>query len=110
MVYAISNLHGCYDKWIHMLKEIKFTDRDDMYVLGDVVDYGDEPMELLFDMMERHNVYPIMGEHEYKFLSFVKDFPVKNSMDTFAASLSSEKIPEFTSWIKMEADLHLKVI
>lgn len=100
MVYVISNLYGCYDKWLHMLKEIKFTDSDDMYVLGDVVDYGDEPMEILLDMMERHNVYPIMGEHEYKFLSFVKDFPIDGSMDKFASTLSSENVSEFTKWIK----------
>lgn len=100
MVYVISDLHGCYDKWQHMLKEIKFTDSDDMYVLGDVVDYSDEPMTLLFDMMERHNVYPIMGEREYKFLTFVKNFPTKNGMDEFAKSLLPENISKFTEWIK----------
>lgn len=100
MVYAISNINGCYDKWQLMLKEIKFSDGDDMYVLGDAIDYSDESMPLLFDMMERHNVYPIMGEREYKFLSFVKNFPTKNGLDEFAASLSPENISKFTAWIK----------
>lgn len=100
MVYVISNINGCYDKWQLMLKEIKFSNSDDMYVLGDVIDYSDESIPLLFDMMERHNVYPIMGEREYKFLSFVKSFPTKNGLDEFAASLSPDNIPKFTAWIK----------
>lgn len=100
MVYTVSNLHGCFDMWKHLLSEINFKTSDDMYVLGDVLDYGEEPMELLFDMMERLNVYPILGEREYKFLQFVKKFPVKSSMESFAQTLSPDQIADFTDWIK----------
>ncbi len=100
MVYAISNIHGCYDKWEHMLNLIKLKTADDFYVLGDVVDYGPEPMKVLLDMMERVNVYPVMGEHEYKFLNFVKDFPVNADISKFAASLGKDRVQAFTDWIK----------
>lgn len=41
MIYAVSDLHGCYDKYRKMLEQIKFCDTDTLYVLGDVVDRGD---------------------------------------------------------------------
>ena len=45
MIYAVSDLHGSFDKFKRLLKEIRFTDNDVMYVIGDIVDMGDAPME-----------------------------------------------------------------
>ena len=64
MTYLMSDLHGQYDKYIRMLETIRFSDRDDLYVLGDVVDRGPEPMAILRDMSLRINVFPILGNHD----------------------------------------------
>ncbi len=64
MTYVTSNLHGCYTKFVKLLRQIKFKDKDVMYVLGDIVDFGDEPMELVCDLSMRYNVYSIAGEHD----------------------------------------------
>ncbi len=64
MIYAISDIHGMYDKYIKMLELIRFSDNDELYVLGDVIDRGDKSAEVLLDMMERPNVHPIIGNHE----------------------------------------------
>ncbi len=66
MTYVVSDLHGCFDKFKKLLKEIRFGDDDIMYVLGDTVDIGEEPIELLCDLSMRYNVIPILGEHDYK--------------------------------------------
>ena len=41
MTYAMSDLHGCYDKYKKMLEKIHFGEDDTLYILGDVVDRGD---------------------------------------------------------------------
>lgn len=72
MTYVVSNLHGCFDKFKDLLLKIRFTDNDLMYVLGDTVDYGDEPIELLCDLSMRYNVIHILGECDmraYRLLS-----------------------------------------
>ncbi len=66
MTYVVSDIHGCFDKFKRLLKEIQFCDDDVMYVLGDVVDHGDEPIELLCDLSMRYNVIPILGDRDYK--------------------------------------------
>ncbi len=66
MTYVVSNLHGCFDKFKRLLKEISFTDDDIMYVLGDTVDFGEQPIELLCDLSMRYNVIHILGECDYK--------------------------------------------
>ena len=40
MIYAVSDLHGCYDKYRNMLEKIHFSETDTLYILGDVVDRG----------------------------------------------------------------------
>lgn len=65
MFYAISDLHGCYDKYIKMLEKIKFNDNDTLYILGDVVDRGGDGIKILKDMMTRKNIVAIRGNHDF---------------------------------------------
>ena len=74
MIYVVSNLHGNYTKFKELLKTISFKDTDIMYVLGDIVDYGDESMELIGDLSVRYNVYPIVGEHDYLAVKMLSGF------------------------------------
>lgn len=42
MIYVMSDIHGKYDKYIQMLKQIHFSEKDTMYILGDMIDRGGE--------------------------------------------------------------------
>lgn len=37
--YVMSDIHGCYDKYMKMLEKIGFSEDDTLYVLGDILDY-----------------------------------------------------------------------
>lgn len=65
MIYVMSDLHGNYDKYIEMLDLIHFSDKDTLYILGDVVDHGEDWLKILYGMIRRYNVYSILGNHEY---------------------------------------------
>ncbi len=65
MIYVMAGIHGEFDAYEKMLKKIKFSEDDDLYVLGNCIDHGPEPIKVLQDMMMRPNVYPIIGEREY---------------------------------------------
>ena len=64
MTYLMSDLHGQYELYMKMLEKIRFSDRDELYVLGDIVDRGPKPMAILRDMSLRINVFPFMGNHD----------------------------------------------
>ena len=95
MTYLVSDLHGCYEKFQKLLKEIHFTDDDVMYVLGDIVDYGEKSMELLCDLSMRYNVIPIVGDHD------LKAFRMLTELDKMlkGGSPDPEVIGEMTGWI-----------
>lgn len=68
--YVMSDLHGCYDSFMQMLKEINFNDEDKLYILGDIFDRGKNPI-LIFDYILNHkNIELIMGNHEKMFLEW----------------------------------------
>lgn len=66
MIYVMSDLHGCYEKYIEMLELIKFNDNDKLYIIGDICDRGKEPMKILLHMLEHDNIIPICGNHDVK--------------------------------------------
>ena len=65
MTYVMTNLHGELQKFQDMLSQIRFRDSDVLYILGDLVDFGEDSMELIADLSVRVNVYPIAGEHDF---------------------------------------------
>lgn len=71
-IYVMSDIHGMYDLFNIMLKHIKFTEDDKLYILGDVLDRGPKPIELLLDIMDRSNVELLLGNHEQMFLNYLK--------------------------------------
>ena len=54
MIYAMSDLHGEYDKYRAMLEQIHFSDEDVLYILGDVVDRGEKPVEITEESIEQN--------------------------------------------------------
>ena len=65
MTYVMSDLHGCYDAYLQMLSLIGFSAEDHLYVLGDVLDRGEKPLQMLMDLYGRKNATLLLGNHEY---------------------------------------------
>ena len=40
MIYCISDIHGCFDEFEELLNRVGFSDQDQLYILGDLVDRG----------------------------------------------------------------------
>jgi serine/threonine protein phosphatase 1 len=64
MIYCISDIHGCYDEFMELLQKIPFSADDTLYVLGDVIDRGPEPVKCLQYIMGASNIHLLMGNHE----------------------------------------------
>ena len=65
MIYAVSDLHGCYDKYRKLLERLQMTSDDSLYILGDIVDRGSGGMKILLDLIDRKNVFSCRGNHDH---------------------------------------------
>ncbi len=99
MTYVMSDIHGNYQKFRAMLEMLSFREDDTLYILGDLVDYGDGAMELIEDLSVRVNVFCVAGEH---------DFLAARMLHGFDRMLKSGQAPdpgyisEMTRWVGEE--------
>lgn len=70
MKYVMSDLHGCYDKFIKMLELINFNEQDELYILGDIFDRGSQPIKILEYIVAHDNIHLLKGNHEKMFEEF----------------------------------------
>lgn len=66
MIYVMSDLHGCYEKYRKMLSVIRLKGNDVLYILGDIVDRGPDGIKILLDLIQRKNAIAIRGNHDHK--------------------------------------------
>ena len=68
--YAMSDLHGEADMFHKMLRLIRFSCNDILFILGDVIDRGPDGIELLLKIMKHPNMILLMGNHEYMMMQY----------------------------------------
>ncbi|MGM9566767.1 MAG: metallophosphoesterase [Clostridia bacterium] len=62
--YVMSDLHGCKKPFTEMLETIGFSPEDRLYIIGDVIDRGNDGIELLRYTMKTPNITLLLGNHE----------------------------------------------
>jgi len=98
MTYVIADIHGCYYEYKELLLKIKFCDDDELFVLGDAMDRGPEPIKVIEDLMNRPNVTYILGNHDYMMLCSLKDLNVEITEKTLE-SLTTDVMLNYYNWI-----------
>jgi serine/threonine protein phosphatase 1 len=72
---VISDIHGCYDTFVALLKKIKFSPKTDrLLLLGDYVDRGNQSKEVLeyvMRMVGSGEAIALRGNHDQRFLELV---------------------------------------
>ena len=64
MIYVMSDIHGCYEKYKKMLEKISLSKEDTLYILGDVTDRGPNGMKVLLDIAKHDNISLFWGNHD----------------------------------------------
>lgn len=77
MHYAVSDLHGCYDKYIRLLGRLPLREEDTLFILGDLVDRGDGGLQIILDLTGRRNICACMGNHDYYALTLLSRLPAE---------------------------------
>ena len=70
MTYCMADIHGCYDEFIRLLERIKFSDTDELYILGDIIHRGDAVMECIAHIKQAKNIRCLQGNHEAMMLEY----------------------------------------
>lgn len=100
MRYIISDIHGCYEEYRELLAKINFSPNDVLYILGDAMDRGPEPIKVIRDIMMRPNVTYIIGNHDFIMLQLMKKFAVEITDDNYKSHLSQNDMLNYNLWMQ----------
>lgn len=110
MIYVTSDLHGLsLSKLKELLGKVNFSDKDWLYILGDVIDRkNDGGIEILRWLLEQSNVELILGNHEAMLLScgFVFDEITDESIE----KIGIEQIELLSNYMLNGGDVTLKAL
>lgn len=97
MHYVFSDLHGAYHAYLQMLEKINFSDDDTLYVLGDILDRGPEPIKIIVDLMARSKVTCLAGNHEVMALQCLQ-FLMKDISEKSLAEMDENTMEMLLDW------------
>ncbi len=95
--YVISDIHGRYDKLNKLLQIIGLKDTDTLYILGDVLDRGKQPITTIRKLMEMPNVVCILGNHELMALPCL-EFLMQEITGASVDRLDEDMIEQLQVW------------
>ena len=109
VVYVVSDLHGCYDKYMKLLERLHMTSDDSLYILGDIVDRGSGGMKIVLDLINRKNVFSYRGNHDHNAQIMLRNFAIANDgcfadglEETFRLWLSDGGSPTYEEFLKLD--------
>ena len=107
MIYCTSDIHGDYSKYKNLLQMINLSSDDLLIVLGDTLDRGNHSSSILFDMMQRENIIPLVGNHD-----FVGAFCLRRLSEEITneslENLDADTLEVILEWMKDGGDATLK--
>lgn len=65
--FVVTDIHGCAKTFRALLKKVAFTQGDELFVLGDIVNKGPasrEAIDLVLELQKDHRVVVLKGNHE----------------------------------------------
>ena len=83
--YVMSDIHGCYEDMMQMLKLVEFSDTDTLILAGDYIDRGPNSYEMLqWIATKPDNVIFLRGNHDVEFaysVDLMYEMFKKNNLD-----------------------------
>ncbi len=102
-VYAIGDIHGCYDPLLNLVDSIKFDpSRDKLWFVGDLVNRGPKSLEVLrFVKSLGNSAITVLGNHDLYLLALQSD-GVKNHNDSYFLKkiLDAPDLDEICEWLR----------
>lgn len=104
MTYCISDIHGCYDKFMELLRKINFKPDDTLYILGDAIDRGKDSIKCIKHIMDASNIHMLMGNHEQMMLDALTNNFIEDSsyMENWLENGGKVVLPAFIKLPEVE--------
>lgn len=107
-IYAIGDVHGCYDDLLRLLHVIKFdAQNDQLWFTGDLVNRGHQSLETLrFVKSLGNRAVTVLGNHDLHLIATALYPQYAHKKDTFNAILHAADGDELLHWLRHRPLFH----
>lgn len=109
MIYVTADLHGYpFSAFQSLLEKAAFGEDDFLFILGDVIDRGEDGVEYLKWLLQQPNAQLLLGNHEAMLLSC--DFLFQEVTEESVDALTADKLRLLSTWQQNGADPTLRAL
>ncbi len=108
-VYAIGDIHGCFDPFMHLLEKIQFDEKKDtLWLTGDLVNRGPKSLETLrFIKNLKSQAITVLGNHDLTLLAVAyQAIPYDPKRYTFSDILKAPDRDILINWLRRQPLIH----
>jgi bis(5'-nucleosyl)-tetraphosphatase (symmetrical) len=107
--YAIGDVQGCFDELCRLLHEVRFSEVDRLWFVGDLVNRGPKSLEVLRlvrGLGERAVI--VLGNHDLHLVTQFEGFERARKDDTFQDVLGAPDARELVDWLRRRPMMHVE--
>ncbi len=90
-IIIIGDIHGCIEELNVLIDKINLQPSDTLYFIGDLIDRGPDSVAVVkkcYSLSLEYKVKLILGNHEEKFLRYLKHIENKTGLETQMSGIS----------------------
>ena len=105
-IIIIGDIHGCIEELNELIGKIALQPSDSLYFIGDLIDRGPDSVDVVkkcYSLSLEYSVKLILGNHEEKFLRYLKHIESKTGLETQMSGV--DEFPQLITGLeKVEID------
>lgn len=101
--YAIGDLQGCYREFVALLEALNFSEGDQLWLVGDLINRGPDSLATLRRVKALGTqAQVVLGNHDLHFLAtyYAQRQPTRS--DTFDELLAAPDVDELAEWMRAQ--------
>lgn len=107
--YAIGDVQACFDELCRLLDEVRFSGKDTLWFVGDLVNRGPKSLEVLrFVRGLGGRAVSVLGNHDLHLVTQLEGFERPRKDDTFQDVLAAPDARELVDWLRRRPMMHVE--
>lgn len=105
--YAIGDVQGCFDELQALLEQLDFSKRDQLWLVGDLVNRGPKSLEVLrYVRGLGKRAVVVLGNHDLHLVTQHEGFAKPRKDDTFTDVLEARDRDDLVDWLRKRPMMH----
>ena len=101
-IYAVGDIHGCFDEFQALLKKINFDhQKDRVYLVGDLINRGPKSLAVMeYLLNHQESILPVLGNHDLSYLVYAEGYTRLKRGDTYQELLESPLAVDIREYLR----------